>query len=249
MPQQASAVASMVAREISRQLAKHDKQTEEIKHSISTYTDQNPPYPTAGLTPLVLDARVTIPLGTGSQARVGQRVRLSRYNFSINGWMPYTATVEPCRFRVVIGKVKSSPALIPSGIQLNSIKRSNSSGTSTGIYSSTKVTQLTPYNTDLWQILETRDFKLGLAAPTSGSLANAAPNNDFVLEFQHNFDLMSYIKHDVRFDDSTGASGVQVNDGLFIMIMCLDYNEAVPIATAGNTPRFDAVLDFEYTDA
>jgi len=246
MPRGANRVAPSIAQEIARQIAKQVGRTEEVKQYISSLSDYNPNYPTSTIAPSLIDCRLAPPLGTGSQNRVGEKIRVKSYKYSVNGWFQGSA-FNPCRMRFIVCKLRGAPSTLPTASQVNSLKRTNSQGVTSGVYSSTKTTQLTPYNDELWEVLETKDFKLGLANTT------ATPNfvnNDFSAEFQHTFDLTSYIKREALFDDSSGITpGVQINDGLIIFVMCLDVNEAVPIAASGSTPRIDSVLCCEFTDA
>jgi hypothetical protein len=240
-------MSQALRREVSLAVDRAIHVDEEIKHFLNSWTDINPTYPTSILSPTVLDLRVTVPLGTGSQARIGEKIRLKRANFMLNAWVPNTFTYSPLTFRVIFCKLRGTPNAVPTLAQLNSMKRTNTQAVTTGTYSSTKTTQLMPYNTENWIILATHDFKIGLAAATTTNTANP-PNNDFNLMCSLNQDCSRFYKSTILFDDSGSAGNVQYNDGLFLVAMCLDYQELVGTSSA-TTLRFDAVLDVDFCDA
>jgi hypothetical protein len=241
----------LIAREVAKQLSRSTKREEEIKMYISSNTDVNVAYPTAGVAPTLIDARATIAPGTTFQSRLGEHIRLKSYRWKASVWVPGTSTVGPCTVKVVVCKLRGNPQSIPSLQQINSLKFTNSAATSTGIYSSTKTTQLCPYNNELWEILHEENKKLGLASPINQTgLVNlaAVPNNDYSLSVDFDINLSGYLKKDISFDDTFSSNNIQVNDGLIILVMCLDYMEAVPVASV-TTPRMDSVLVMEFTDA
>lgn len=233
--------------EIMRIIRGANARNEEVKHFISTYTDINPVYPTSILSPTVLDLRAVIPLGNDSHSRVGAHVRLKSYRFNCDVWASRDSTVQPALVRFVFCKMRGNPNTVPSLTQINTLKRSNASAT-TGIYTSTKVTQLVPYNIEGWEVLHTEDCKIGLAQSSSISAAGLMPNNDFSSQRTFSVDMSKFLKHDIQFDDSTSTSNIQINDGVYCLVMCLDVTELVPVASA-TTPRCDISIDMEYTDA
>jgi len=220
---------------------------EEIKHFLNSWTDINPTYPTSILSPTVLDLRITVPAGTGSQNRIGEKVRLRNARFSLNAWIPSNTGVNPCTLRLIFCKLRGTPNAIPTLTQLNSMKRTNTQGVTTGTYTSTKTTQLMPYNSEYWIILATHDYKMGIAGATS-SATSSPPNNDFNLMMSMTQDLNRFYKQTADFDDSGSSGNVQVNDGLFLVAMLLDYQELVPVASTTSL-RFDAVLSVDFCDA
>jgi len=135
--------------------------------------------------------------GNTDGTRVGNRIRLVRYTLKINFNAFYNtgvpATDVPLVVQMFIGRLKQDPAQLPSSTDLGRIY---DDGSGSAGADGTMLSTLRDINTEYFNIVAYRKFKLGIAIGTGNTYAN----NDFPL--CQEFVLNDLLKGEVIFNDA-----------------------------------------------
>jgi len=138
--------------------------------------------------------------GNTDGTRVGNRIRLVRYTLKINfnafaDTSGVPATNVPLVVQMFIGRLKQDPAQLPSATDLGRIY---DDGSGSAGADGTMLSTLRDINTEYYNIVAYRKFKLGTA--TSAATTSAFANNDFPL--CQEFVLNDLLKGEVIFNDA-----------------------------------------------
>lgn len=152
-----------------------------------------------------------IATGNVDGGRIGNKVLLKRYDLVVNVTMNPSyisgATFRPGYFIMYVGRLRNDSA-IPGLTDMNRLKQD---GSGTVPLDNTVLSMLRNDNTDLFQIVRKKIFKLGGAG-------SPYPNNDFSI--QKAFRLRNILKGEVRWNDGLQA----VNKKLYMWAhwVCVD---------------------------
>jgi len=161
---------------------------------------------------------ITITQGTGQANRVGNVVHTKKLMFrGTFAPRPYDSNFnqnpQPVQIKMWICYDKRTPIDVP-----NPMSTFFQNGNASKGFQSDLVDLWAPVNTDIYNVLATKTFKLGCADYVGGgSSANNQffSNNDFGLNCNFSIDLTKHYPKTVKFNDTTG---VPTTRGLFCII-------------------------------
>lgn len=171
--------------------------------------------------------------GNTDGTRIGNKIRLSRYTLKIN-FVPsaLAPTTAPLVVQMFIGRLKQDPAQLPNATDLTRIYQD---GAGSAGADGTMLSTIKDINTDYFQIVAYRKFKLGAAS--NGTLLHA--NNDF--PFFQEFVINDLLKGDVTFNDAL----TPVNKFLYMWCTATTLYDA---ATTAAPVLCRYYISCEYTD-
>lgn len=191
--------------------------------------------------------------GTGEGQRIGNQVRTRKLVFSgVFTPLPYSATTnpdpQPMEVKMFFYRERADPAVLPSAPATDFFQFNNT----TNAIPDSLMSQIQVVNTDKYQLLTTRSFKLGysfssVAAAASGSVSigQILPNNDFNLNYKFEVDLTKYLPRIVRYNDNNAEP---TSAGVYCLIVPA-YADGTAIGTSALPLQLAAVLNYEYEDA
>jgi len=143
----------------------------------------------------------TISQGAGNGQRVGNKIYIHEYtirmNFLMNPTYVSSATFRPGIVQVWIGRLKDSPGVTPSATDLTRIY---DDGNGTAGADGTMLATLRNINTDYFDIVAYRKFKLGAAGAQAAGGVPLYPNNDFPI--QQSYVIKNLLKGKVTYNDT-----------------------------------------------
>jgi len=173
---------------------------------------------------------VAIAQGNTDGTRVGNRIRLTRYTLKIAfNFLGGASGVDQGVVQMFIGRMKNDPSGTPNATDLARIYQD---GASTASADGTMLATLRDINTDYFQIVAYRKFKLGLAT--------ASNNNDFPL--YQEFVIDNLLKGDVIYNDALTPA----NKFLFMWCQVTSLDDTNIITSSQVAARY--YISCEYTD-
>jgi len=202
-------------------------------------------------TDTIVDAtmvRLAPQLGSGTSAdngvRIGDQVQITKSYLKYTLSLPLdSGPVSPYIVTVWIGKVRTSPSLVPSDTDFFRLLLAPGGGEIPPDTSS-RVCNSYPVNTDLWDIKVRKVFKLGKAS-RSDSTTNPVANNDFNLCYQDEIDITRFMKNKLEYQPAVNMN-YPTNDGLYMFVTFTTLDDSTP---TGTLPNISGCVVHRFTDA
>lgn len=180
----------------------------------------------AGSSPTGNSLTPTITIGTNSDNRIGNVIRLRRS--TIKGFvnlLPYNAVTNPMPFPVYIKMWVVSYKSRNTAVITDTTASTDffNYGATNGGFQGNLLDMVTAVNTDAWTVHKTKMFKLGEGTGSNGY----ADNGSFTKPFSIRFD--KYLKGPIKFNDATT---VCTNKNLFLFIQAVPADGSATTATA-----------------
>lgn len=189
--------------------------------------------------------------GTGQGARVGNIVQTVKGVFKGSLFpMPYHATTnatpQPCVVKFIIFREKATPTVEPnpSATGSNDIFQL---GSSTLPFQNDLSDLWLPYNTDKYQIMKTKTFKVGNSVydGTGTNLGyQSFSNNDFKLNCPFSFNYTKYLQKQIRFQDNA-AYPQKAIFGMFTVVSGVGTNLNAAYVPVG----YQFMQEYKFKDA
>lgn len=186
--------------------------------------------------------------GTADGTRIGNRIRMKKLDINmVFQPQPYDASVnpnpEPVNVKLVLFYERALPTSFPNP-RLDFFAFNSTSDAIRGESSD----MVAPFNTDTYNILATKTFKLGYSAYTGGS-SDPVPqyynNNDYKMNQIVKWDLTKHYPKVVRYNDNNADP---LNRSLYMQVMVSPATGAVGLA--GVVPvTYQYWQTMAYTDA
>lgn len=245
-----SSVKKVIRSEISRNLEKKSKQYEQqddlILGSANSLTLD------ATIVPLAPDSTyLQIDQGVGNGSRVGNSITTKKLTFK--GTLvplPYNVSTNPeprpVQIKLWVFYDKTRPTEEPTPAQSANFFQFNNSAAG---FSNDLVDLWRPINTDVYRVVATRTFKLGVSRFDANGTVFAGSsyfaNNDFKYNCNFSIDLTKHIPKIVKFNDTNSQP---TSRGLFSMFVAY-YADGTAMASGVIPAKYSWMLDYTYTDA
>lgn len=182
--------------------------------------------------------------GADNGGRIGDQVAITKSYLKYTISLPLdSGPVSPYIVTVWIGKVRTSPSLLPVDTDFFRLLLSPGGGEIPPDTSS-RVSNSYPVNMDHWDIKVRKVFKLGKAS-RSDSTTNPVANNDFNLCYQDEIDITRFMKNKLQYQAGVN-SNYPTNDGLFMFATFTTLDDSTP---TGTLPNISGCVVHRFTDA